>query len=223
MSSDSLTHIYKQPCGFHCSKQNYTHAHTHYCCCCGVLRRRESQRSVSATVHCNMAACAFKFHDPLFTAGAGWQGELVHAALNNWDCKVNVRRIVKDGSFPLATQLVWFSQLTAHQQFSHQHSQWIGEKWHEMTWNWQVQGRASYCCGVDPLASYLLMWNISCLPSPSSFLSLYNLCFTLSPLFSSSLCFFSPVTVVIHHTFTSERPNKKERKQNENWRRYAVY
>lgn len=24
----------------------------------------------------------------------------MHAALNNWDCKVNVRRIVKDGSFP---------------------------------------------------------------------------------------------------------------------------
>ncbi|TMS12540.1 Ensconsin, partial [Larimichthys crocea] len=31
---------------------------------------------------------------------AGWQGVLAHADLNNWDCKVNVRRIVKDGSFP---------------------------------------------------------------------------------------------------------------------------
>ncbi|TKS76456.1 hypothetical protein D9C73_009382 [Collichthys lucidus] len=31
---------------------------------------------------------------------AGWQGVLSHADLNNWDCKVNVRRIVKDGSFP---------------------------------------------------------------------------------------------------------------------------
>lgn len=51
-------------------------------------------------MQCNKDACAFKFHDPLFTAGAGWQGALVHAALNNWDCKVNVRRIVKDGSFP---------------------------------------------------------------------------------------------------------------------------
>ena len=44
--------------------------------------------------------CAFKFHDPLFTAGAGCQGVLKHAASNNWYCKVNVRRMAKDGSIP---------------------------------------------------------------------------------------------------------------------------
>lgn len=69
-----------------------------------LLGGTESQSGANATVQCNKAACAFKFHDPLFTAGAGWlagwQGVLVHADLNNWDCKVNVRRIVKDGSFP---------------------------------------------------------------------------------------------------------------------------
>lgn len=65
------------------------------------------------------AVCAFKFRDPLFTAGAAWHGVLVHAALNNWDCKVNVRRIVKDKSLPpfppLASLQVSFRQIAVQQ------------------------------------------------------------------------------------------------------------
>lgn len=45
----------------------------------------------------------------------------MHAALNNWDCKVNVRRIVKDRSSLPASQPARFSQLAAHQQISQQH------------------------------------------------------------------------------------------------------
>ena len=52
----------------------------------------------------------------------GWQRVLAHDALSNWDCKVNVRRIAKDGStLPFTTtRHAWFSQLAAHQQISHQ-------------------------------------------------------------------------------------------------------
>lgn len=98
-SSDLLTHIPKQPCGFSLQE---TELRTHYCCCCccRVWGGRESQSGAGASVHPDKAVCAFKFYDPLFTAGASWQGARVHAALNNWDCKVNVRRIVKDGSPP---------------------------------------------------------------------------------------------------------------------------
>lgn len=70
---------------------------------------------------CDEAACAFKFHDPLFTAGAGWQGALVHVALNNWNCKVNVRRMAKDGrplprSFPSPASAVvsWLRTSSSH-------------------------------------------------------------------------------------------------------------
>lgn len=45
----------------------------------------------------------------------------MHTALNNWDCKVNVRRIVKDRSSLPASQPARFSQLAAHQQISQQH------------------------------------------------------------------------------------------------------
>lgn len=97
-----------------------------------MLGGTESWSGARVTVRCNEAAlCAFKFHDPLFTAGAGWlagSASLAHAALNNWDCKVNVRRMVKDGSFPPASQQASqqasqrgrFSQLAANQQISHQ-------------------------------------------------------------------------------------------------------
>lgn len=63
-------------------------------------------------------------------AAGYWQGALVHAALNNWDCKVNVRRIAKDGSIPHrlpplpdcqpANKHAGFSQLARHQRISHQ-------------------------------------------------------------------------------------------------------
>lgn len=99
MSSDSLTHIPKQPCGFHCGKQEL---HIHWCCVSG--KETERQSGANDAVMQQSCVCAFKFHDPLFTAGAGWQGALVHTALNNWDCKVNVRRIVKDGSPPSAAR-----------------------------------------------------------------------------------------------------------------------
>lgn len=75
----------------------------------------------TAKCGCDEAACAFKFHDPLFTAGAGWQGALVHAALNNWNCKVNVRRMAKDGrplprSFPSPASAVvsWLRTSSSH-------------------------------------------------------------------------------------------------------------
>lgn len=68
---------------------------------CCTVRAHTHSFSCFRGSHAFSAACAFKFCDPLFTAVAdwlaGWQGALVHAALNNWDCKVNVRRIAKDG------------------------------------------------------------------------------------------------------------------------------
>lgn len=95
-----FTDIHSQTALWISLQETELHTHGCCCCCCYVLWGTQSQSSASATVWWNRAACAFKFHDPLFTAGPGWQGALVHAALNNWDCKVNVRRMAKDGSFP---------------------------------------------------------------------------------------------------------------------------
>ncbi len=97
----------------------HTHAHTHTHTNTHAHTAAASQSGASATVRRNEAACAFKFRDPLFTAGAGWQGALVHAALNNWDCKVNVRRIVKDGSSPHPTASVPASVSWLHTSKSH--------------------------------------------------------------------------------------------------------
>lgn len=92
MTSDSLTHSKNSLVNLtagHWTARAHTHTHTRV--------RHLCVGQKTAKCCCDEAACAFKFHDPLFTAGAGWQGALVlaHAALNNWNCKVNVRRTAK--------------------------------------------------------------------------------------------------------------------------------
>lgn len=70
MSSDSVTQIRKQPCGFHCRMQHCANTHTNtHTAAASVCWQKES---AEVAVQDDKAACAFKFHDPLFTAGAGW-------------------------------------------------------------------------------------------------------------------------------------------------------
>lgn len=75
-------------------------AHAHRCCVLHVgwkAARRLAKRLCSTTRLCAPLNSMTHFSQ---LGLAGWQGALVHAALNNWDCKVNVRRIAKDRSTP---------------------------------------------------------------------------------------------------------------------------
>lgn len=103
-----------------------THTHTHTAAACACWEEQTAKavpKRLCSTTRLRVPLNSMTHFSQLGLAG--WQGALVHAALNNWDCKVNVRRIAKDRSNPPpcqpARQHAWFSQLAAHQQISHQH------------------------------------------------------------------------------------------------------
>lgn len=101
MSFDSLTLIPKQPCGFHCRIQNCSHTHTHTAAACACWEEQTAKavpKRLCSTTRLRVPLNSMTHFSQLGLAG--WQGALVHAALNNWDCKVNVRRIAKDRSNP---------------------------------------------------------------------------------------------------------------------------
>lgn len=64
-----LIHWHKFPNSLVDFTAGYRIAHTHTAAASACW---EEQSASKATVQYDKAACAFKFHDPLFTAGAGW-------------------------------------------------------------------------------------------------------------------------------------------------------
>lgn len=77
----------------------HTHTHTAAACACWEEQTAKAvPKRLCSTTRLRVPLNSMTHFSQLGLAG--WQGALVHAALNNWDCKVNVRRIAKDRSNP---------------------------------------------------------------------------------------------------------------------------